>query len=304
MTAQRAPVPMVHGILLIAMLVWGLNLPAVKVLTQWFDPMMLACVRMVVACIALTGMLLWKRCPFASLAALPFAAICACALLMVYLNQILFAEGLLRSTATNAALIMAFSPLFSAVLASVAFGEKLTRRRIAGVAMGFVGVALVVLSHPGAALSSAGLGDMMLVAGVVCFASGGAVVQRLARSVHPFVISWAIYCVGTLFLLVHTAVGDPPSSAAEIFPGWWPWALVLFSGVFATAAANVAWNGAIARIGVARTAVFLYWVPIFGVASSAVFLGEAVTLWHLAGFIAVMAGTYLGTHVPASARAT
>jgi drug/metabolite transporter (DMT)-like permease len=63
----------------------------------------------------------------------------------------------------------------------------------------------------------------------------------------------------------------------------------------ATALSNLLWNQAIATIGVARTAVFLYWVPVFGVLFAAILLDERLTVWHLAGFVAVMAGTYLGT---------
>ena len=55
------------------------------------------------------------------------------------------------------------------------------------------------------------------------------------------------------------------------------------------------WNRAIASIGVARTAVFLYWVPVFGVLFAAMLLDERLTTWHLVGFAAVMGGTFLGT---------
>lgn len=295
----------VQGALLAAMAVWGLNLAAVKVLTQSFEPTMLAAVRMVVACAALTVIVLWKRCRFVALSLRQLAAVVLCAVLMVYLNQILFAEGLTRSTATNAALIMALSPLVSSLLAAVAFGERLTAQRVCGVLLGFCGVAAVVLSHPGAGLSSAGAGDLMLVAGVVSFACGGAIVQRLARQLHPLTISWAIYLVGALLLVTQVAIDGNHVTWAILFPGWWPWALVVFSGVMATAVSNLIWNGAIARIGVACTAVFLYWVPVFGVAFAALFLGEQLTLWHLAGFVAVMGGTYLGTRhpvAPASVR--
>ncbi len=48
----------------------------------------------------------------------------------------------------------------------------------------------------------------------------------------------------------------------------------------------------------ARTAVFLYWVPVFGVLFAALLLGEALTVWHLVGFVAVMGGTWLGTRRP------
>jgi drug/metabolite transporter (DMT)-like permease len=289
----------VQGALMAAMAVWGLNLAAVKVLTHWFEPATLAAVRMVVACFALTAIVSWRRCRIAALSRRQLAAILLCAVLMVYLNQILFAEGITRSTATNAALIMALSPLVSSLLAAVAFGERLTRQRACGVLLGFGGVAAVVLSHPGAGLSSAGAGDLMLVAGVVSFACGGAIIQRLARQLHPLIISWAIYLAGALLLVAQVVLGGTKVTQAALFPGWWPWALVLFSGVMATAVSNLIWNGAIARIGVARTAVFLYWVPVFGVAFAALFLGEQLTWWHLAGFVAVMGGTYLGTRQPA-----
>lgn len=85
---------------------------------------------------------------------------------------------------------MALSPLVSALLAAILFGERLTLSRLAGVLFGFAGVAAVVLSHPGAGLSSAGVGDLMPVAAVMSFAAGGAIVQRLARRMHTLTISW------------------------------------------------------------------------------------------------------------------
>jgi len=289
--------------LIAAMAIWGLNVAAVKVLTGIFDPTTLAALRMLVACSALSLVVLWKRCHWPSLTLRQAGAIVVCALLMVYLNQILFAEGLLRSTATNGALIMALSPLVSALLAAVAFRERLTFSRMVGVALGFAGVAAVVLSHPGAGLSTAGAGDLMLVAAVVSFAAGGAIVQRLARGMHTLTISWAIYLVGSLLLTVHAALETPMPDLAALFPGWRPWAFILFSGVLATALSNLVWNRAIARSGVARTAVFLYWVPVFGVAFAALLLGERLTLWHLFGFLAVMGGTWLGTRQSATAAA-
>lgn len=285
----------VQATLVGAMAIWGLNVTVVKQLTGLFDTPMLAALRMVVAFLALTGILLFRRRVFTALRPRQLGALALCAVLMVYLNQLLFAEGLLRSTATNGALIMALSPLVSALLAALLFREKLTLPRLAGVALGFGGVTAVVLSHPGANLSHAGTGDLMLVASVVSFAVGGAIVQRLARQLDTLFISWAIYCVGAAMLLAQALYSTASFDAAVVFPGWRPWALILFSGIFATAVSNLVWNRAIAAIGVARTAVFLYWVPVFGVGFAALLLAERLTAWHLGGFIAVMAGTYLGT---------
>lgn len=289
----------VQTILIGAMAVWGLNLTAVKLLTAWFEPTALAAVRMVVACIALTAIVMYKRCARTRFTARQWAAMGLCAVFMVYANQVMFTQGLLRTRATNAALVMALSPLVSALLAALMFRERLTLQRIFGVLLGFAGVATVVLSHPGAGLSSAGVGDLLIICSVVSFSAGGAMVQRLSRQIDPLTICWVSYCIGTVLLVVHTAVGPSAVSVSALFPGWWPWVLVLFSGVIATALCNVVWNQAIATIGVARTAVFLYWVPIFGVLFAALLLGETLTVWHLAGFVAVMGGTYLGTRRPA-----
>lgn len=289
--------------MLLAMVLWGVNVSAVKALTTSFESLPLAALRMAVACVALSAIVLWRRGGVPALGARQLAAMTGCAFLMVYANQILFAQGLLRSTATNGALIMALSPLVSALMAAMVFRESLTPRRMLGVALGFAGVAAVVLSHPGAGLSRAGIGDLMLALGVVSFAIGGVGVQRLARQIDPLSISWVIYMIGTAMLVLHTLLGPSRLGAAELFPGAWPWALVLFSGIAATAAGNLIWNRAISVIGVARTAVFLYWVPVFGVAFAALLLGEALTWWHLLGFVAVMSGTWLGTRPAATAVA-
>ncbi|MES2787065.1 MAG: DMT family transporter [Pseudomonadota bacterium] len=291
----------VQGALMAAMAIWGLNLVAVKSLANWFEPLTMAAARMVVACVVLTAIVWFKRCRWAPVSGRQIGALVMCGVLMVYLNQILFAQGITRSTATNAALIMALSPLVSSLIAAVAFGERLTGQRVFGVFLGFCGVAAVVFSHPAAKFSAGGLGDLLLVGGVVTFAAGGAIIQGLARQMHPLVISWAIYMVGAVLLVAQLLVFDRHGIQGALVPDWQPWALVVFSGVMATAVGNLIWNAAIGRIGIARTAVFLYWVPVFGVGFAALFLGEQLTGWHLAGFVAVMGGTYFGTRRPAVA---
>ena len=125
MSDRQASPAAVQATLIGAMAIWGLNVAAVKVLTGVFDPTTVAALRMLVACAALSLIVLWKRCGLPMLSWRQSVAIVVCAILMVYLNQILFAEGLLRSTATNGALIMALSPLVSALLAAVAFRNAL-----------------------------------------------------------------------------------------------------------------------------------------------------------------------------------
>lgn len=284
----------IQAVLLLSMAIWGLNVTIVKQLTNSLDPTMIAMLRMLVASATLTTIWLIRRPVLARLDRRQWMGLAACAFLMVYMNQILFTEGMVRTTATNGALIMALSPLASGIIAAIAFGERLGPVRLLGVLLGFVGVAIIILGHAGANLAEMGVGDLLVVAGILSFSSGGAFIQGIARRLDALTISGIIYVMGAMMLIAHTGLWGPGYGGA--LPGSaWIWFLIIFSGSVSTAIVNLIWNNAIARIGVARAAVFLYWVPVFGGAFAALLLDEHLGWNHLVGLVAVMAGTYLGT---------
>lgn len=284
-----------HGTLLAVMAIWGLNLTSVKALTASFDPPMVALLRMIVASVALTGIVRWQALRMPALPGRHIAAVLAASVLMVYGNQLLFATGMALSSATNGAMINALSPLVSTLLAAWAFHEKLTRGRLVGIALAFAGVVLIVLHRPGAQLVAGGIGDLLLLASVVTFAAGGLIVQRLARKMDPLHISWLMYLAGTAMIGLHSALTSTMPHLSELPLSTWPWMLVLYSGAIATAFGNVVWNRSIATLGVARTALYLYFLPIFGVGFAILLLGEPVTVWHLVGLVVILAGTWLAT---------
>lgn len=291
--------------LMATMMAWGLNFPMVKTLTAWFDTSLLASLRMVVACAAYWALMVWRRQPLPRLSRRQWLGLAACALTMVYANQMLFTAGMQRTGAANGALIMATSPMIASLLAALAFGERLHVRHLGAVLLGFGGVAVVVLHKPGAALGSAGLGDLLLVGCVIAYGLGGVIVQRLAPRIDMLHLSSVIYTLGMLMLLLHLGLAQGSTLTMQrVFPGWWPCTLLVVSAVLATTLANWVWTSAIARIGVARTTVFVYWVPIFGMAFSALLLGETLNAWYGLGLLLVLAGSWLATRRPRQAVVT
>ena len=282
-------------LLLATMAVWGLNVSVVKLLIERFEPMLIAVLRMVVAALAISAVLWWRRLPWPRFTPRELGRVAVCAVLMVYLNQFLFTEGIARTAATNAALIIALNPLVSALVAALLLGDRLTLRRLAGVALGFGGVAMVVLSKSGAALARGGVGDALVLASVASWVLGGALLRGLAAGRDSASVSWAVHGVGTLMLVADLTLLRPlPLQGLARF-GATDAGLLVLSGVFATAIGALVWNRALVTLGVARTALYVYWVPIFGVAFGVLLLGETLTPWHLAGLAAVLAGTWLGT---------
>lgn len=286
-------------VLLLTMASWGANLSVMKWLMLTLDPLATAVLRMATSSLLLLAWLAWRhwgrglRVP--RLSRRQWVQLGLCAAVMMYANQALLTLGVQRTVAANASLIVALNPLVGAVLATLLLGERLSGRRLAGVAVGFAGVATVVLHRPGMALGQGSLGDLIVFVAVVTWMLGGVMVQRLARELDTAVISTGVTVLGTLMLAVHVALdpgtGLPPLASISAMH-WW---LIGLSGLFASAIGGLVWNHALRSIGVARASLYAYWVPIFGVAFAVLALGESLTVWHLVGLAAVLGGTWIGT---------
>ncbi len=292
-------------LLISTMAVWGLNISAIKVLTEYMDPLLISAYRMVLATVIINMTLVWSRRPIylGRISRQHWLRFILCAILMVYANQLFFIGGMQGASATNGSLIMALSPLVATGLAAVVFREPLSRLRLAGIALGFGGVFLVVLSGANAALTAAGWGEAKVFTGMFIFTAGGLLIQSLAKQFSALVISTMIYTMGTLMLCAHIYFSSVVVTWQTVFPAFWPVVLMIFSGVFATAIGNMIWNRAIAELGASRTTLYQYWIPVFGVGFALILLGEAFTIWHGVGLVCILLGTYLGTRRPESVEA-
>lgn len=282
----------VHIALMATVMVWGLNLTAVKLLTNVLDVQLVALVRMLMAAAFLAVVLSLRGGRFSWRGRELALALCAAAC-MVYAQQLLFAGGLARTSATNAGLLMALGPVVSVLLECAVFRKRLVLRQIAGVTLAGTGVAAVVLARPDARWTSAALGDLLIFVSLITFACGGLAVQKLARTQSSLSISTFLHVAGAGMLLAHTAVGVPAPVTALAALGLGSWVLMAFSGVVATALGGIAWARGISSIGVGHTATYLAWIPVFGAAFGVLLLDETFTRWHLAGIAAVLVGTTL-----------
>ena len=295
---MSGPAPATRGLqalLLGTAAVWGANLSVVKLLLVQMEPLLVSVLRMLVAAVAVAAVVDWRRMPWPQLSRRQWGALAGCAFLMVYINQIFFVHGVAGTNAANAALIIALNPLVSSLLAVLLLGDRLSPQRIVGVALGFGGVAAVVLHRPGMALGGAGLGDLLVLCSVTTWVLGGVMVQRLARGIDPLFISAVLNVIGTALLLVHVGLRPSPLVYDASRINGMTVVLIGVSGLLATALGGIVWNRALMVLGVARTALYSYWVPIFGVLFAVLLLGEPLTVWHGVGLAAVLAGTWLGT---------
>jgi drug/metabolite transporter (DMT)-like permease len=178
-------------------------------------------------------------------------------------------------------------PLFNALIAFGVFREaRVTGARLAGVAIGFVGVSLLVGAQPHGKV----LGALAVVGMALCYAFGGLLAARHLAGTRPLVVALASTAIATIVAL-------PPglAQAPHHVPAWKTIGSVVALGVPGTALAYLLFFGLIIGAGAAYVSLVTYLIPPIALAYGAIFLDERFGAAALGGLALILAGVALGS---------
>jgi drug/metabolite transporter (DMT)-like permease len=190
--------------------------------------------------------------------------------------------------ASYMAILNAAAPWFAAICGAIWLGEKLSWRKVLGLALGMVGVALLVGFGPIAVSAQVLLAVLACIAATACYALAGVYVKMRAHGLAPRALT-----VGSLIaasLVVMPFLPAPPAAAAFT----WPVSIaVLGISLVCSAAAYLIYFRLIADIGPTRTFTVTFLIPVFGTLWGALFLHEPVGVSTLAGGAVIVVATAL-----------
>src|SRR3954454_3255710 len=199
----------------------------------------------------------------------------------------LLSWGETRIDSGLASIIQASVPIFNALIAFVAFREvRVTGIRLVGVAIGFVGVALLVGAQPEGKV----IGALAVVGMAFCYGVGGLMTGRYLKPAQPIVVAFASTAIATLVWLP-VGVAQAPGH----MPGWKTIGSVLALGIPGTALAYLLFFGLITGAGAAYTSLVTYLIPPIALAYGAIFLDERFGAVAFGGLALILAGVALGT---------
>jgi drug/metabolite transporter (DMT)-like permease len=199
----------------------------------------------------------------------------------------LLSWGETRIDSGLASIIQASVPIFNAVIAFIAFREvRVTGTRLVGVAVGFVGVALLVGAQPQGKV----LGALAVVGMAFCYGVGGLLTGRYLHQVRPIVVALASTSIATLVWLP-VGVAQAPTHT----PGWKTIGSVVALGIPGTALAYLLFFALISGAGAAYTSLVTYLIPPIALAYGAIFLGERFGAAAFGGLALILAGVALGS---------
>jgi len=196
--------------------------------------------------------------------------------------------------ALNALLIQSSGPLFVALWSLMLFGVRLTWAQLAGIAISLLGVLTIILRGDFAALAGIRFnrGDVMFASSLLAFGLYSALMTRRPKTHQLSLIVFTTGC-GALLLLPfsaweYSAGGTLKFDALTV-------ATLIYVVIFPSTLAYLFFNRGIALIGPNRAAPFFHLVPVFGSAMAILLLGEQPRLFHLAGYILVLAGVVIAS---------
>ena len=280
---------------LAVMALWAGNFIVVKSAVTILPPVGFTFLRYVVATITVLVLLRWRE---GSIAMPRSDAWRICLLGVVGFGgyQILWSVGLLSISAGDSALLIATTPVWTAILAAVSGADTLSPTRLGGALLSFVGVAIVIGSGVGFDLGTSLVGDVLTLAAALCWAIYTAFGSNILRRHSPLkTTAWAILA-GTLFLVPLGTAQLVSSGVSGVYAVLASGAVVaailaiLYSGILAAGTANVVIFHAIKLVGPTRITALQSLVPAMAVVLAAIFLGEPIRPGQVLGGVVIVAG--------------
>lgn len=287
---------------LVAVAVWSANFVVVKASIGVLGPLTFTGARYVVASLTLLAILHHRQGTIRPPAG-QTRVLLGLGVLGFGIYQVLWTIGLTRISAGDSALIIAASPVLTALLAGAVGMDRLTPPKLAGGLIAFAGVAAVITAGHDLSLGSSLLGDGLTLAAALLWAVYTVGGTRVLRWVDPLAATTWTVVAGTIVLVplgIGEAVLQPPSGITPL-----TLVAILYSGALAAGISNVLVFNAIRFVGPTRASSIQFLTPAGAVALGALFLQEPVGIAQIAGGAVIVLGVWLTrrpTVVPAAVR--
>jgi drug/metabolite transporter (DMT)-like permease len=217
----------------------------------------------------------------------------------VVLNQGCFTVGLNYTSVSHSSLIIACAPILILVFSWMARLEALTPRKIAGMALAFIGAAAVGIEQGGGSGGATVLGDLITAIAALGLALYTVMGKRTATEHGPVRMSLLMNIAGGVLVLpVAVWQFHELARAGRLAAiGWQGWGAVIYMGVLASAVSYILYFWALRYMTPARLGSVSYLQPIGATLLGFVLLGEAITPRVAIGGLLVIAGVYaIETH--------
>jgi drug/metabolite transporter (DMT)-like permease len=290
---RHTPMFVPTDLLMVVMVaIWGFNFPVVKYATRIVPPLAFNAVRISLAAIVLVAFAAFTVRTRPSRREV--LLLLALGMLGNGIYQMVFVDSVVNTDVGPAALLLASSPAFIALLSRAAGLGEISPRCALGIALSLAGVALIALTSRTAIDGTSSLaGNLLAVLAAVIWAVYVVLQAKYANKADDTAIAALTLAGGALVLLIF---GFPSMLATD----WTTlpldvWMAILYGGVISLALASVFWYRGIRILGATRTGIYLHLEPVFALIAAWIWMHEHPTPLQGLGAVTILAGVTL-TH--------
>ncbi|MGH2405445.1 MAG: DMT family transporter, partial [bacterium] len=276
----------------IATISWGLSFVATKAAVQEISPVTLIFTRFALGLALLFIVLRARRKRLIPPRAL-WGNLVLMGFISIFVHQMLQAHALTLTSAVNTGWLIGLTPIWSAVLAAFILKERFGPAKTIGLAVGFLGAALVVTQGRlgSVQLVPSTRGDLLILASTLNWAIFTVLSRPILDKLDPLEFTVSSMFLGWIMLAPFFVVeGSWRQYASLTTPGW---IAVLFLAIVCSGIAYLLWYEAVARLETSRVASFLYLEPLVTAVGAAVLLAEPVRLITVIGGLLLLGGVML-----------
>jgi drug/metabolite transporter (DMT)-like permease len=209
---------------------------------------------------------------------------------LLYLFQFI---GITETNAPTASVLINMNVIFIAVLSGLFLHELLTKRRVGGILLSFLGVIVIMLSDLSlehlSLTSVFFIGCLLMLASAFCWALYTLVGKRLLQTYDPFVITTYAFVFGTVLYIPFVVMDITPVLFHISVNGW---LAILYLALTCSIFGYLGWYYALQRIDASKAAVFLNFIPLFTILMS-ILLGQQLTWFFFLGAVLIIYGVYI-----------
>jgi drug/metabolite transporter (DMT)-like permease len=290
----------VHLRLVGMVVLWGLAWPAARVVALAMPPLAASAWRFSLATILLIGWLRWHLGGWPHLSRQQWFGLAAAGVVGVFAYSALFMLALQRVEASRAAVVITINPVFTTMLAAWLFKEAFNWRVGVGLMLAVIGAATVLTrGAPWNALGGdIGTGEWLLLGCVVTWSAYSLMGKRLMVGIDSLTATTVTSAVGCAALWVAALACEGSAQASHALMGLSAvtWASFLFFTVGSTVLAYAWFYRGIEVLGAGVASSYISLVPVIGVASSVLLLGEGLDLSLLVGGALALTGVVVANH--------
>jgi drug/metabolite transporter (DMT)-like permease len=277
------------AMLIVLSLLWGASFFFIAITVRELPPITIVVLRVGLAALALLALVRAM-----GLAMLKGGRVWLAFLAMGFLSNVLpfclIVWGQTRIASGLASVLNATTPLFTVVAAHYFTNdEKMTANKLAGVVIGFLGVAVMIGTPASAGFGSDLWGELAVLVAAASYAFAAIYGRRfMARGISPLSAAAGQLSAATLLLIPLALLADRPWALA--MPGHATWAALAAVAFLSTALAYVLFYRILATAGPTNLMLVTFLIPVSAILLGTFVLGERLELRHFLGIAMIAAG--------------